>query len=526
MKTSENGSPNPAFSQRIRRVLQERFGYSDFRPGQEEIIEAVCQRADVFAMMATGSGKSLCYQIPGYLLPGTVLVVSPLLSLMEDQVHSLRAHGENKVRALNGLIHPKERQRILRTLDRYKFLFISPEMLRKTDVLAALSAIRIALFVVDEAHCISQWGHDFRPDYLHLLAIRQRLHHPACLALTATAGQRVRTDIIEHLGLEQARIFVNSADRPNIALSVREKTTNEQKIEEILDLLDQVELPAIIYCSSRDWSERLAEIIREKLALRTAYYHGGMTAEDRTKIQNQFLEQQLMVLCCTNAFGMGVNMSHVRLVIHFQYPGNLNAYLQEIGRAGRDGAQSLAVLYHAPADDRLPEAFIDANYPEDAQLMRTLTALDQGKWDLNHPDALEAGLLEEGMSQTAARFILDQLQMKTEGHPFRSLFEPCKKEREARKKHKRRELEEMRQWLNEPGCRRAAYLRTFDETLLKRPQLCCDHCGLDFSAFKRSKKQLSSDINIDWRGRMDQLFCSPAIAAESESGPLHQNGLS
>ncbi|WP_100488127.1 RecQ family ATP-dependent DNA helicase [Sporolactobacillus pectinivorans] len=491
-------------------TLHRVFGFKAFRNSQKEIVGALLDRRDVFAMMPTGGGKSLCYQVPGYVLKGLVLVVSPLLSLMEDQADSLRRLGERKVRTLNSMLNPGERQRVLHQLKSLRFLFISPEMLRQPRVSEALQHVPVSLFVVDEAHCISQWGHEFRPDYLHLAEIRSRVGSPPCLALTATADKRVRKDIIHYLHLESARQFLMSVDRPNIALIVREVRNTEDKMRQMIELIRKVALPGIIYCSGREWSEKLSEALSRNLTIRTAFYHGGMTPEDRRKIQNQFLNGQLDVLCCTNAFGMGINKPDIRLVVHFHYPGTMNAYLQEIGRAARDGGQGLAVLFHTPEDDRLPEALIDSNYPSKSLVKFVLSQLDQGLYHpFQEPDRFIESMQHAGASETAARFILERVRTKPASQPYRSLYEPCIRQIEKRRSAQLEDLNRMRSWIQETDCRRASCLKYFDETLEQKPDLCCDRCGIDIEKFQRrtDRDEEMAALELDWKERLHQLFC-------------------
>ncbi|RYM05373.1 ATP-dependent DNA helicase RecQ [Sporolactobacillus sp. THM7-7] len=489
------------------RVLKHTFGYDAFRPGQKPVVEALLSGEDVFAMMPTGSGKSICYQVPGYLLSGLVLVVSPLLSLMEDQMASLRRIGESKVRALNSMLHPKERSRVLRQLNALRFLFISPEMLRRPAVVSRLEETKLSLFVVDEAHCISQWGYEFRPDYLHLAEIRERIGAPICLALTATADRGVREDIIRHLRLENSRQFLQSVDRPNIAVAVHKVENDTVKTEQLLQLLGKVRLPGIIYCASRGWTQRLTDIIRNRLPLRTAFYHGGMLQEDRRKIQNQFLDGELDVLCCTNAFGMGINKPDVRLIVHFHYPRHMNAYLQEIGRAGRDGKQSLAVLYYSKEDDRLPLSFIDSDYPSPEMLKKILLCLDRREWRIEDERQFLSAAENEGASETAARFVWEQVGRKPPGVSFLSILDDCLRKIGERKRRQLEDLAAMRSWISEEGCRRKAYLRLFDETLTVKPRLCCDRCGFPPEAFRREGRLGNrDDREISWESRLKRLL--------------------
>lgn len=509
MEKAESGQTetDTDMMRRARDVLYRIFGYTRFRPGQKRVIQALLDRRDVFAMMPTGGGKSLCYQLPGYILSGMVLVVSPLLSLMEDQVDSLRRIGEKKVRALNSMLHSGEKRSILRHLNELRFLFISPEMLRRPAVLSALERVPVSLFVVDEAHCISQWGHEFRPDYLHLADVRTRLGSPVCLALTATADFRVRQDIIRHLHLDQGERLLQSVDRRNIALIVRQVADSREKIEQLLQLIATVRLPGIVYCSSRDWTEKIAEVVRTKLNLRAAFYHGGMTAEDRRSIQNQFLNHELDVLCCTNAFGMGINKPDVRLVVHFHYPRSLNDYLQEIGRAARDGGQGLAVLYYCKEDDRLPAAFIDSNYPSAALLRAALERMDRECLRPGDEERFTEIMKSAGAGETASRFVLEQIRTKQEGAAYLSLMDPCMKLIHLRRTEQLRDLDKMRRWIFSKECRRRSCLRFFGEELPEKPVLCCDRCGADIDDFRRDPSEArSGGPELHWEKRLRRLL--------------------
>ncbi|WP_093669655.1 RecQ family ATP-dependent DNA helicase [Sporolactobacillus nakayamae] len=497
---------------RAQTVLKEKFGHDQFRCGQQEIILDVLEGKDVFAMLPTGGGKSLCYQIPGYLLNGTVLIVSPLLSLMEDQVNALRSIGETNVRALNGLIHPHERSRVLAHLSELRFLFISPEMLRGSTIRAALAKITISLFVIDEAHCVSQWGHDFRPDYLHLAEIRTQFGHPPCLAVTATADERVREDIVRSLELHHVSQTLMSVDRANIALVVQRVATNDEKVDHLCHLLENTRLPGIIYCASRDWTERLADYVRRKLGLRVAYYHGGMDPVDRRKIQNQFLDSQLDLLCCTNAFGMGINKPDIRLIVHFHFPATMNAYLQEIGRASRDGKPGLAVVYYAKQDEQYPEGFIDGNFPDDEILHRSLSELDQGLLTIGNKEQFVSSLLERGVSESAARFIYEKVQNKPIHCTYLSIFDQCKAVINKRKAIQLQDLSVMRNYLTSTNCRRAFYLKVYHEHQpAQKPHNCCDRCGIEFSDFRQTESTNKNDTErhgqiLDWKKRLQIIF--------------------
>jgi ATP-dependent DNA helicase, RecQ family len=489
-------------------VLRRRFHYQSFRKGQKEIIDCLLDGHDVFAMLPTGGGKSLCYEIPGYILSGLVLIVSPLLSLMEDQTNALRMTGETRVHALNSMVHPLERKRILNHLHGLRFLYLSPEMLRQHRVIDALKQVTVSLFVIDEAHCVSQWGHEFRPDYLHLAEIREKLDHPVCLALTATADHKVKEDICHYLRLEKACNVMMGVDRLNIAMLVIETKNNAEKAKELLGLLSTVRLPGIVYCSGRRLTEQLANLIETNLRLHTAFYHGGMNQEDRRKIQNQFLEGRLDVLCCTSAFGMGINKPDVRLVVHYQYPGNLNAYLQEIGRAARDGDQGLAVLFHAPEDDLLPVTLIENNYPPDPLVSYILSQVSGGRMNpSDQPIRFMNEVMQTGASETAARFLMEQLNSMPEGITAAAAFPVIRRAIQSRRKTQYEDLDRMRAWISSDSCRRAACLKFFDEKLARKPDKCCDRCGAkisDFAGERREFKDVQPEHN--WKKRLAALL--------------------
>ncbi|MCO7126745.1 RecQ family ATP-dependent DNA helicase [Sporolactobacillus shoreicorticis] len=490
-------------------ILKKKFGYRQFRTGQQKIIQDVLNGRDVFAMMPTGSGKSLCYQIPGYMLNGTVLIVSPLLSLMEDQIKALRSAGEMHARALNGMMHARERVRVLRHLRDLRFLYISPEMLCRSDIREALAKIKISLFVVDEAHCVSQWGHEFRPDYLHLARIREQLGHPACLAVTATADERVREDIIRSLGLHKAAQTIMSVDRANIALVVREVSSDDEKMERLCTLLRSTRLPGIVYCASRDWTEKLAQLVHCKLGIRAAFYHGGMEALDRRKIQNQFLDNQLDLLCCTNAFGMGINKPDIRLVVHFHFPATMNAYLQEIGRVSRDGQQGLAVLYYSPQDNQYPEGFINSNFPEESFLRHIYYELDNGVLTIKNKDQFLNDLQERGSSETAARFIYERVREKPVHQSFQSIFKRSRSIIEQRRSVLLRDLLVMKNYLAATECRRTYYLNIYHESPGKKPVYCCDRCGISLADFDQANFDdtvIHREQLMNWKERLPYIF--------------------
>ena len=334
----------------IYEALKRYFGYNSFRENQEEIIRHVLAGNDALVLMPTGGGKSLCYQIPALVMEGTAVVISPLISLMKDQVETLRANGIT-AEALNSGNDSTNDLLIRRrcVAGEIKLLYISPERaISETDHL--LSHMKLSLLAVDEAHCISQWGHDFRPEYTQLATLRDKFPHVPIMALTATADKVTRQDIIEQLQLREAREFISSFDRPNLSLSVKRCYKNVEKMHYILNFIKARPMEAgIIYCLSRKTTEKVAEDLRKK-GINAAAYHAGMTPLERNQTQEQFKNDQLLVVCATIAFGMGIDKGNVRWVIHYNMPKSIESFYQEIGRAGRDGASADTVLFYSLAD--------------------------------------------------------------------------------------------------------------------------------------------------------------------------------
>ena len=334
----------------IYEALKRYFGYDSFRENQHEIITHVLAGNDALVLMPTGGGKSLCYQIPALVLDGTTVVISPLISLMKDQVEALRANGI-AAEALNSGNDSTDDLMIRRrcVAGEVKLLYISPERaLAESDHL--LSHIKLSLLAVDEAHCISQWGHDFRPEYTQLATLREKFPKVPMMALTATADKVTRQDIIEQLQLHQAKEFISSFDRPNLSLSVKRGYKNAEKMHFILNFIKARPLDAgIIYCLSRKTTEKVAEDLRKK-GINAAAYHAGLSSSERNLTQEMFKNDQLLVVCATIAFGMGIDKSNVRWVIHYNMPKSIESFYQEIGRAGRDGAPADTILFYSLAD--------------------------------------------------------------------------------------------------------------------------------------------------------------------------------
>ena len=334
----------------IQQVLKTYFGYTDFRPLQEEIISHLLLNKDALVLMPTGGGKSVCYQVPAIICKGTAIVVSPLISLMKDQVESLRNNGIAAA-ALNSNNDETENLRIRRACmeGKLKLLYISPEKL-VAEANYFLRDIHVSFFAIDEAHCISQWGHDFRPEYTQLGILRSLFPQTPVIALTATADKLTREDIVKQLHLREPRIFLSSFDRPNLSLTVKRGYQSKEKNKAILEFIAQHRGESgIIYCMSRKNTENVAQML-QKNGIRTAIYHAGLETEKRNRAQDDFINDRVQVVCATVAFGMGIDKSNVRWVIHYNLPKSIESFYQGIGRAGRDGLPSDTLLFYSMAD--------------------------------------------------------------------------------------------------------------------------------------------------------------------------------
>ncbi len=350
-----------------RAVLQARFGYGAFRPGQERAIESVLAKRDTLVVLPTGGGKSLCYQVPALITRGLTVVVSPLISLMKDQVDALERRGIAAAFINSTLTSAEVSDRLLRAQrGDLQLLYVAPERFDVGPAAERLKAIGVALLAVDEAHCISEWGHDFRPSYRRVGEVRQRLGNPPTIALTATATPIVREDIARILDLQDPEIIVTGFDRPNLSYSVISAKGDREKDAVVLDQLRNLEAgTGIVYASTRKTVERMAQFLDDN-GIAASAYHAGLDDERRRRVQDSFMSERTRVIVATNSFGMGVDKSNVRLVIHYAMPGTLEAYYQEAGRAGRDGLQSRCLLLHAFPDRFTHEFFIKSALPDRA----------------------------------------------------------------------------------------------------------------------------------------------------------------
>lgn len=338
-------------------ILKKYFGYDNFRPLQNEIIQTVLDKKDCLVLMPTGGGKSITFQIPAVMLPGIAIVVSPLISLMKDQVESLKAVGISAVflnSSLSVAQHYEAEQKIIEK--EIKLLYVSPEKLLTDSFISFLKKLDVSLFAIDEAHCISQWGHDFRPEYTQLNLLKETFPETPVIALTATADKITARDIIKQLDLKEPKKFISSFDRPNLSLNVLPGQNRKPKI--IKFIKERPNESGIVYCLSRKSTEDVAQTLKKE-GIKADFYHAGMDAKKRAKVQEDFINDRTPIICATIAFGMGIDKSNVRWVIHFNMPKNMESYYQEIGRSGRDGLPTETMMFYSLQDVMTYRYFID-----------------------------------------------------------------------------------------------------------------------------------------------------------------------
>lgn len=472
----------------LEQALHKHFGYSAFRTGQKEVIEQLLAGRDVIALLPTGMGKSLCYQLPAYLLDAPVLIVSPLLSLMQDQVDQLRQFGEKRVVALNSFLTVQQKRYALHYLHEYRFIFASPEMLMQPQVKERLQQMKLGLIVADEAHCISQWGFDFRPDYLRLGEIIPMQHKPPILALSATATKSVLHDIETYLHMQSPFYFLHSVNRPNIHLAKHFFQHKDDKINWIMEHVQTTAGPGIIYTQSRNKAESISLALLER-GIATAAYHAGKEAEDRQFIQQQFLVGKLDWIVATNAFGMGVHKGNIRQVIHEFMPANIANYMQEIGRAGRDGQPAVASLLYAEGDEQFAQFIVTEDLPKALHIEQYLRNRDK-----------PMRMLEDGsISETAFRVLHYWMQQESN--------EEVQQRLQQMEVNKYKAVHEMLQIIQSTICMREQIVHYFGQQLTEKISNCCQNCGLVFEEILAAKQhEEATEQSLTWQARLRRIL--------------------
>ncbi|BAY09754.1 RecQ family ATP-dependent DNA helicase [Calothrix sp. NIES-2098] len=476
----------PKQRQVINQIAQQTFGYDCLRPGQQEVIKAILEGYDTLAVMPTGSGKSAIYQIAALLIPGITIVISPLLALQHDQVQAIKEQNIAKAAALNSTISNSQRQEIFAGLEnqQLEFLFLSPEQFNNEEVLAHFVNTKPSLFVVDEAHCISEWGHDFRPDYLRLGAVIAALSHPPVLALTATASPVVRDEIIERLGMQEPQVFVRGFDRPNIWLGVETFHEESEKLNAFIKHIIAVEKPGIVYAATRKHTEKLAAILQER-CIKTAHYHAGMKAAQREQVQAAFMADELEVIVATCAFGMGVDKSNVRFVFHYDISDSLDSYYQEIGRSGRDGEEAQAILFYNTDDLQIRRFFASGGKIDVDEVLQVAEAVQQAEEPLDLEDLQQATDLSQSKITKAVSRLeeVEAVEILPTGEVTKSETEVDQNAsiqaatlaQQRRQQFMRSRLEMMRNYAELHDCRRQYLLNYFGEPVDNKCGFC-DNC--------------------------------------------------
>ncbi|NBJ70464.1 MULTISPECIES: RecQ family ATP-dependent DNA helicase [Clostridia] len=505
----------------LKQKLTDYFGYDSFRQGQLEIIDDILTGKNVLGVLPTGSGKSVCYQLPAMLLDGITIVVSPLISLMIDQVKQLKAKRWKRVAAINSFMDRKEREQVLQSLHTYQLIYVSPELMQQEMFQIRLKTLHVRLFVIDEAHCISQWGHEFRPDYMRLKQIIAHCNYPPILALSATATPKVQTDIIDSLGGLPFTKHIYPIDRTNMAFCIQKVEVEQEKVTILTEILQKYRVPSLIYFSSRQKAEEVAVTLASKLNRRIAVYHGGMEQHDRISIQQQFMSDQIDVVCCTSAFGMGINKPDIRLIIHYHLTTQMESYIQEVGRAGRDGAASVSLLLYCNKDIQLPKFIISRELPEKHELVTIFQQLklwyDQKK---RLPLQEEEMTQQLNISEIQWRFIryhlekhgiIKQNQIYYHSKKWKKVYQQIDSYVVKRNKIKEAKLTHVLNWVHQTDCLRKHLYKEFQLSYHPATFQCCSNCGFSWENWNPPQKQTPDSMNYSWQEKLKQKLLIGAI---------------
>lgn len=475
----------------LERTLRERFGFSSFHTGQQEIIERVVSGHDTLAILATGAGKSLCYQLPALLLEGTTVVVSPLIALMKDQLDMLASCGINDILAFNSTLSEDEEVRTQARLaaGNIKLVFVTPERLEDQQFMALLQKLTIPLFVVDEAHCISTWGHDFRPAYLALGQAVAKLGKPTILALTATATPAVRDDILMQLGMGESKPIVRGFDRPELQYEVRRAEREPDKLKILAQLINSgLQGPGIVYAATIKNALEVQQALRRSCEVPVALYHSRLRKSDRDAVHELFMNDTVQIVVATNAFGLGIDKPNIRFVVHYDLPGSIEAYTQEAGRAGRDGETSRCILLYRMSDTRVQNYFLTGKYPDTEDVQRVYRTLE---CFMAQAGGVSLGDLRKitQLPLTKLRVVLALLkraEIVVESGRNAYTLAPCAVgdvERvlnvasyESKKTYDQSKLAMMLQYAESASCRRRFILNYFGENYAEGGCGACDNC--------------------------------------------------
>ncbi len=497
-------------------LLRTHFGFSDFRPGQLSAIGSLLARRHALVVMPTGAGKSMVYQLAALLAGGTTLVVSPLISLMQDQVAGLKRRGIEAA-FINSSLSASAQDSTLRRFveDRLKILYVAPERLRAEAFQKALARVKISLLAVDEAHCVSSWGHDFRPDYLYIAAVRKQMSDPLTVALTATATPQVQEEILNLLGLRGAERIVTGFNRPNLGLHTQYAACDADKLPALQKSLDgQKSGAAIVYTGTRRDADEIAGFIQETLRRPAMSYHAGMDTEERARVQDRFMAGELQTVVATNAFGMGIDRADVRVVVHFAMPGSLEAYYQEAGRAGRDGDLAAAILLYSPRDRGLQEWFIDNDslVPDDLkavydalvssgrEVSLSLEALAGAAGLPDNQVRIALGLLEEAGSIERLGDRAGEMLIRTGEWEEKVMRETGRKLQERRQR-RLAQLERMVNYAEATTCRRQILLKHFGDPARPEARVCCDNCLTSRKAAQKATEAIGDYASLPPQSR-------------------------
>ncbi len=461
------------------------LGFQSLRPGQHDAIQSLLEGRDTVLVQPTGSGKSAVYQIAGALLEGATVIVSPLIALQKDQADAIEASRLEPTAVVNSTLSASEQREVLDRIEQGKvqYIFLAPEQLRKPETIERLRAANVSLIAVDEAHCISQWGHDFRPDYLSLCQVIQALDHPVVLAMTATASREVRSEIIERLGLSNPRVFVHGFDRPNISLRVDLFSSKDEKYASLMRRVEFAEKPGIVYVATHKNAEDIAADL-QRMGVDALCYHGGLKAKQREEIQNKFMNGEVPVIVATNAFGMGVDKPDIRFVFHADVSDSLDAYYQEIGRAGRDGEEAEAVLFYRPQDISAQQFKTGPAHVDSEGLESVYNTLIAMKGPMTRDEiVLETGinarklvgLLHRLEETEAIRHIENGDFEATSSRPLLQVIEAAAESQKFQKELRKQRLQKMQSYAEWRSCRREYLLRYFGDDYAG-PCGNCDRC--------------------------------------------------